>query len=195
VTRRRAGIPVAEDERKNDMNRIRFAGPALALLAPLAVSAAEQSPVVSLAEGHIVLTAPAGWVRQEPRVRIIDAEFSVPAAEGDPSDGRITIMAAGGSVQQNLNRWVGQFAQTQRNQVDKLQIAGRELQRVDLVGTYKDQKTPFTPAVMRENYRMLGAIIPTDEHGNYFIKFYGPQATVTKHEEAFQKFLGSLQMK
>jgi hypothetical protein len=177
------------------MIRIRLALVALVLLAPFAVSAAEQTPAVSLAEGHIVLTAPAGWVRQEPRVRIIDAEFLVPAAEGDPADGRITIMAAGGSVQQNLDRWVGQFAQTQRNQTDKLQIAGRQLQRLDLVGTYKDQKTPFTPAVMRENYRMLGAIIPTEEHGNYFIKFYGPKATVTKHEEAFQKFLESLQVK
>jgi hypothetical protein len=195
VTQHLAGISWQEDERKNGMNRIQFTLPTLALLAPLAVSAAEQTPVVSLAEGHIVLTAPAGWVRQEPRVRIIDAEFSVPAAEGDPADGRITIMAAGGSVQQNLDRWIGQFAQTQRNQVDKVQIAGRELQRLDLVGTYKDQKTPFTPAVMRENYRMLGAIIPTDEHGNYFIKFYGPKATVTNHEEAFRKFLDSLQVK
>lgn len=158
-------------------------------------TAGEPGPEVALAEGHILLTAPAGWVRQEPRVRIIDAEFAVPPAEGDKDEGRVTIMAAGGSVQQNLDRWVGQFGQTERNQVEKLQIAGREVQRIDLIGTYKDRKTPFTPAVMRENYRMLGAIIPTQDHGNYFIKFYGPKATVTAQEEAFRKFLESLQVK
>ena len=171
-------------------------GSSPALLWPAGVlAAAEQTPVVSLAEGHILLAAPAGWVRQEPRTRIIDAEFSAPAAEGDQADGRITVMAAGGSIQQNLDRWVGQFTQTERNQTDKLQIAGREVRRLDLIGTYKDQKSPFAPAVMRENYRVLGAIIPTQEHGNYYIKFSGPKATVAKHEPTFQKFLESLQVK
>jgi hypothetical protein len=160
-----------------------------------AAPAAEEGALISVSEGNITLRAPAGWVKQAPRVRIVDAEFSIPAVEGDENEGRCTVMGAGGSVQANIDRWVGQFSKTSRNQVEKKEIAGQEVHLVDLAGTYKDQRGPFAPAVSREGYRMLGAIIATKQRGQYFVKFYGPEATVAANEKAFLEMVDSLKVK
>ena len=42
---------------------------------------------------------------------------------------------------------------------------------------------------------MFGAIIETKNNGNHFIKFYGPERTVTDNAEAFKKMLDSLRQK
>ena len=49
--------------------------------------------------------------------------------------------------------------------------------------------------MLRENYRMLAAIVQTKDSGNYFLKFYGPKATVTENEKAFRDVVDSLQVK
>jgi len=156
---------------------------------------AEQAELISVAEGNLTMKAPADWVKKEPSVRIIEAELAIPAVEGDKEDGRCTIMGAGGSIQANIDRWVGQFANTTRNKLEKKRIGGQEVHLVDLAGTYKDQRGPFAPAVTREGYRMLGAIIVTQNRGNYFVKFYGPQATVSANEKTFREMLDSLKVK
>ena len=156
---------------------------------------AEEDTLFSVSEGQITMKAPPGWMKQEPRVRMIEAEFSIPAVEGDAIEGRCTVMAAGGTVQANIDRWVAQFTKTHRNRTEKKDIAGQEVHLVDLAGTYKDQRGPFAPAELREDYRVLGAIIVTQNRGQYFVKFYGPQATVSAHEKAFREMLNSLQVR
>ena len=37
------------------------------------------------------------------------AQIAIPAVAGDREDGLVTIMAAGGSLEENVARWVGQF--------------------------------------------------------------------------------------
>jgi hypothetical protein len=161
---------------------------------------------IELADGKIALTAPDSWVRKTPRVRFIDYEFAVPAAKGDSQDGRITVMGAGGSVDANIDRWIGQFAQPDgsetKNQVAqsdrKQSIAGAEVRFVDLSGTFHDSPAPFDPsskAVEREGYRMLAVIVATPKSGNYFIKFYGPKKTVADHADEFRKMVDHLQIK
>lgn len=154
----------------------------------------------SIELGKFKITAPAEWKQQQPKSRILAYEFSAPAAEGDKTGGRMTVMAAGGSVEDNINRWYGQFTQPdggsskEKAKVDKRTIAGQEVHLVDLSGTYKDQAGPFAPAVEREKYRMLAAIIVTDE-ANFFVKFYGPQRTIAEEEKAFRGMINSLSAK
>ncbi len=68
---------------------------------------------------------------------------------------------------------------------------------VEISGTYNDTRGPFSgiPAVERPKYRMLAAIISSKKVGNYFIKFYGPQQTVTDGEGAFMKMIDTLETK
>ncbi len=161
---------------------------------------------IDLADGAISLAGPESWVRKTPRVRFIDREFAVPAAKGDGQDGRVTVMGAGGSIEANIDRWIGQFAQPDgsetKNQVPEAErkktIAGLEVHFVDLRGTYRDMPAPFDPsskAVDREGYRMLAAIIVSPKLGNYFIKFYGPKQTVSDHADEFQKMVDGLHVK
>ena len=42
---------------------------------------------------------------------------------------------------------------------------------------------------------MLAAIVVTKDLGNYFIKFYGPERTVTDNKAAFDKMIDSLAVK
>jgi len=161
---------------------------------------------IELAEGQILMTAPDSWTRKQPRVRIIDHEFAVPASRGDTEDGRLTIMGAGGEVEANINRWIGQFAQADgsetKNQVPEAQrktsVAGLDVSWVDLSGTYHDNPSPFDPnskTVDREAYHMLAAIIVSPKLGNYFIKLYGPKQTVADHADEFHKMIAGLTLK
>src|SRR5690349_10922007 len=61
---------------------------------------------IRLGDGKVTLVAPQGWVRKKPKFNMIDHEFSVAAAKGDAADGRVVVMGAGGSVQDNIDRWI-----------------------------------------------------------------------------------------
>jgi hypothetical protein len=146
------------------------------------------------------LMAPEGWVAKQPRTKIVEHEFAVPAVKGDELDGRVTVMGAAGTIDANIERWHKQFTQPDGSEtkdkakVEKKKIAGQEVIVVDISGTYMDAPGPQAPGVPRKDYRMLAAIVQT-KNGNAFIKFYGPQKTVTENAAGFNKMLDSLESK
>jgi len=170
-------------------------------LAPIEAAAQENPALIALAEGKLRLKAPESWLRKKPQSMIVEHEFAAPAAEGDTTDGRLTIMAAGGSVEANIDRWISQFSQPdggdtkQHSKTKKIQVAGEDVYVVDISGTFRDQRGPGAPAVERPKYRMLAAIIATKSLGNHFVKFYGPEQTVAKHEKGFQTMIEGLEKK
>jgi hypothetical protein len=154
----------------------------------------------TIANGAFSLEAPAGWKQVPPKSGIVETEFAVPS-EGDAAPGRMTVMGAGGSVQANVDRWYGQFTQPDGSATkDKattktLKIAGCTVTLVDVSGTFKDMPGgPFAggQAVERPAYRMLAAIVETPDKGSYFLKFYGPGATVATHADGFRKMVEGL---
>jgi hypothetical protein len=172
----------------------------LACCAWVPAAAAQENPAkVTFAGGKLQLTAPATWTRKQPQ--FVEHEFAVPASKGDPADGRMTLMSAGGGVDANIERWFGQFTQPdggstkQRAKVKKTKVAGQDVHLVDIAGTFRDQRGPVAPAVERPKYRMLAAIIETKSAGDIFIKFYGPEKTVAENEKAFINMIESLQQK
>lgn len=152
----------------------------------------------TIGEGKLTFTAPEGWKKKQPATRIVEAEFEVPAAKEDEAAGRLTAMGAGGSIEANIERWVGQFVDSPKPKLDKLSVAGCQVTVVDLAGTYKD--TPGGPVaggrtILREDYRMLGAIVETKDAGNYFLKLYGPKDTITGAHDGFVQLVKSLKVK
>jgi hypothetical protein len=143
---------------------------------------------------ELKMTVPTTWVAKTPRMQMIEHEFAIPAAEGDKGEGRLTVMTAGGSVQANVERWLGQFTQPDgsptrpKAKIDRKSVANREVIVVDVAGTYRDSRGPFAPAVDRPGYRMLAAIIPTSQ-ANYFVKLYGPEKTVQQNAKAFEQMV------
>jgi hypothetical protein len=132
---------------------------------------------------------------------MIEREFSIPAAEGDKAPGRLTITAAMGTVDQNIQRWLGQFTQpdgsrtAERAKIKEMKLGDNLAHYVDVSGTYRDQAGPAAPAVMRNDYRLLGAILPTKDYGQYFFKFYGPRRTITQHEKSFQEMVEAIEVR
>jgi len=165
-----------------------------------AQAVADDVRAFTIANGGFSLEAPAGWKQVPPKSRIVETEFAVPS-DGDAAPGRMTVMGAGGSVQANVDRWYGQFTQADGSATkDKattktLKLAGCTVTLVDVAGTFKDMPGgPFAggQAVERPDYRMLAAIVETPEKGSYFLKFYGPGATVAKHADGFRKMVEGL---
>ncbi|MEY3206259.1 MAG: hypothetical protein RLZZ21_2590 [Planctomycetota bacterium] len=159
---------------------------------------ADNALAFTIAGEALSLEAPANWKRVQPKSNMIETEFSIPAAEGDAAPGRMTVMGAGGSVQANIDRWYGQFTQPDgsatkdKASTKKLNVSGSAVTLVDVSGTYKDMPGgPFAggQAVDRPNYRMLAAIVEVPDRGSYFLKFYGPSATVSANADGFRKMV------
>jgi hypothetical protein len=175
----------------------------LAVGSPMLSANAQDGGKFTVAEGKLEFKAPSAWAKKTPKVRIIEVEYEAPAAKGDEQPGRFTVMGAGGTVEANVDRWVGQFDQPDgsatkdKAKIEKLKVSGQEVHWVDLSGTYKDSAGPFAggKVINRENYRMLAAIIQTKKDGNYFLKLYGPKATMAENEKAFRDLLDSMTLK
>jgi len=175
---------------------------AFAALPPGTTAEEKGDHTFSLAGGKLTLTAPANWQRKEPANRIVEVEFAVPPVKDDKTPGRLTAMGASGTVDANVDRWVGQFigagGAAAKPQRDKTTVGSAEVEIVDLAGTYKDSPGgPFAggKTINRENYRMLGAIIQTKDAGNYFLKLYGPKATIDESAEGFRKMVKDMKVK
>lgn len=166
---------------------------------------AAEAKVMELADGKLILRTPAEWKSVQPKSRIVQYEFAAPADAKADNQARITVMGAGGSIADNINRWYAQFEQPDgsstkdKSKAEKIQVAGQTIHIVDIPGTFKDSGGgPFfqqRPPVMRENYRMLGAIIETKDMGQHFLKVTGPADTVAKLQAGFRKMLEGLEVK
>ena len=151
---------------------------------------------VTLADGKFTMTGPKGWTKKTPRVNIIESEFIIPKSEGDSADGRLTVMQSGGGIKANIDRWKGQFSKTDKSLTTKDMVGDFEVHIVDLAGTFKDQRGPFQPASMREDYRMLAAIIVLkDSDRDYFVKLTGPKKTVEANAKKFKAFVKTFKSK
>jgi len=145
-------------------------------------------------------TVPKSWIRKPPKISSMVhglAEYAIPKAEGDKADGRLTIITAGGTIEDNVDRWKGQFgAKPDKENEETVNASGIKIMLVDLAGTFSDSMGgPMAPAVVRPDYRMLGAIfeIPGGTE-RYFVKCTGPTKTITAHADEIKGFLSSLKV-
>lgn len=171
------------------------------LVASPVVEVRAEDPVeIALADGALKMTVPANWKTVQPRSRIIEHEFQAPK-EGDTLS-RITLMAAGGSIDANVERWIGQFTQPDGKaskdvaKVEKKKVGDFEVTVVDISGTMSESMGggPFAPGktVKREGYRMLGAIIDTQNRGLQFVKLTGAAELVEQQLKEFNEFIESI---
>ncbi len=127
------------------------------------------------------------------------AQYAVPGPAGD---GELTVFyfgsGQGGSVEDNLARWYGQFQQADGRETRA--VATRETRTVQGMNiTVTRARGRFTgggmpgsaPAAPREDYALLGAIVETPE-GPWFFKLTGPSATVEGARGSFDALLGSM---
>ncbi len=125
------------------------------------------------------------------------AEWLVPRAPGDTDDAEcfaITFGAGkGGSVDDNVDRWVKQFdPQTAPPVRTTHTVHGMNVTRVEVGGTYKAMQMPAAPpSSPHASWRLVGAIVEAPS-GTWFFKLTGPDATVTAASKEMDALVDSM---
>ena len=123
--------------------------------------------------------------------------YSIPPAPGDQDAGECGVyyfgQGQGGSVEANMDRWIGQFQSKEAPKRDQRTVHGLKVTTVDVSGVYSGMGGPMakSAAPPKTNYRLLGAIVEGPQ-GSVFLKFTGPAKTVAQNQAAFEKMLASL---
>jgi hypothetical protein len=145
-------------------------------------------------------TLPAHWKSEAQRPMRL-ATYSIPHAAADAENGECGVYyfgpGQGGSVQANLDRWIGQFSQADGKssksaaKVDSRSVHGLKITIVDVSGAYIGGGPMGQPGKPLTGYRLLGAIVEGPQ-GSVFFKFTGPVKTVAQNQNAFSQMLDSI---
>jgi hypothetical protein len=146
---------------------------------------------------EVVYEAPAGWQKVENPNPMRKATFKIPRAEGDSEDAEMSVSQAGGGVDANIQRWVGQFERGKDDPVARKQVKVGDLDvtTVELHGTFAGSGMPGAPAAgPKPNWALLGAIVETQGSLTFF-KLTGPEKTIQSAKPAFDKFVEGFRAK
>jgi hypothetical protein len=155
-----------------------------------------------LAAAGLSFSAPAGWRSTPSSSSMRVAQFTLPRADGDAVDAELVIYyfgGSGGSVDANIQRWIGQMQQPDGKPAsnvkrDTAHVNGLTVTLIDVSGTYVAETAPGA-ATHHNNagYRLRAGVVETPS-GPYYIKLTGPQKTVAKWEKAFADFIASMRV-
>lgn len=147
----------------------------------------------------ISVVVPKGWEIIPPSgMRLAEYKLSVAAG----SDGQLTVFYfgpnQGGSVEANIERWYGQFSQSdggstkERSRRWESVVAGMSVTHVDITGDFNGGMAPMARGGSAQTgYRMLGSIVMAPV-GPYFFKLVGPVSTIEKWADSYQQYIDSI---
>lgn len=156
------------------------------------------------AAGQLQYKAPSTWTVTPVTSSMRVGEFRLPKAEGDAEDATLVVYyfgGTGGSVQANIDRWVGQISQPDGRAskdvavVTKRTVNGLPMTHVDVSGTLVAEVTPGSAERFNKpGFRLRAAVIETGK-GPYFIRIVGPSKTVARWEKDIETFLSGVSFK
>jgi hypothetical protein len=161
------------------------------------------SLVLALLAPGLTFMTPDGWRPSQPSSSMRVAEFTLPRVAGDAEDAQLVVYyfgGSGGSVDANMQRWIGQIQQADGKpssavaKKETRKVNGLALTLVDVSGTYVAEMSPgATARNNKAHYRLRAGVVETS-NGPYFIKLTGPEKTVAKWDRAFDQFVGSFRL-
>ncbi|MBI4531753.1 MAG: hypothetical protein HY709_09520 [Candidatus Latescibacteria bacterium] len=166
---------------------------------------AERPSKEQLPSGEITYTVPDGWVEQTPSSPMRRAQFGLPGVEG-AGDAELAVFffpGTGGTVEENLDRWYGQFTQpdgsSTKGRVEKkrMSVHGLPITMVYVTGTYLKSRSPTMMEGSVDEmpwYAMIAAVAET-ANGPWFFKATGPQKTIDSWRSNFERFVQSFTIK
>lgn len=145
---------------------------------------------------------PAEWKSTPPRSAMRKAQYELPRAEGDTSEGEMIVFyfgpGEGGGTKENLDRWRGMFTSADGGPVGDDAVRSEEFEANGLKITLLEVKGRYAPGAMpgaapvspQDDYMMLAAVVETSG-GPWFFKGTGPRATMEQHKSATRRMLES----
>jgi hypothetical protein len=135
--------------------------------------------------------APARWqlVVSANSMRI--ATYRVPHAPGDSEDPELSVVQAGGSVDANAERWIGQFDSASQKTAKRSmrKVGSLDVAMVEVQGSYSGGMGKESSP--RAGWALLGAIAPTSSLPCFF-KLTGPAKSVLAARPEFDALIASL---
>jgi hypothetical protein len=145
-------------------------------------------------------TAPPDWTARPSSSSMRVAQYTLPRAPGDSEDGELIVYffgGQGGSVEANLDRWLGQMEQPDGRPskavatTETLTVNGMKVTVLDVSGKYVAEMAPGSPTrYNKPGFRLKAAVVET-AGGPYFVKLTGPAKTIERWNAAFANFLRS----
>ena len=120
------------------------------------------------------------------------ATYRIPSLDGAAGkDAELSIAQAGGSIEANADRWIGQFDESARKTAkqSKRKVGTLEVTIVEVEGTFSGGMGPGPTA--KTGWALLGAIVATPSMPHFF-KITGPAATVKNARAELDALVGSL---
>jgi hypothetical protein len=156
---------------------------------------------VAIAAAGLKFDAPAGWVSKPPASSMRVVEYTLPKVATDTEDAALAVYyfgGQGGTVQANLDRWIGQMSQPDgRASKDVAKTttlkttSGLNVTVLDVSGTYVAEMAPGAAEhYNKPGFKLRAAVIEAPD-GPYYVKLTGPAATVAKWNDSYLAFVRS----
>ncbi len=155
-------------------------------------------PARAVALGPFTCAPPAEWTSTPPTSKMRTAQFRV------ADDAELIVFYFGqggaGSVDANVDRWLGQFTQPDGSpardtaKIEHPTIAGQPATLLFVWGHYVAEAMPGRDAIDKQNQALLAAIVSSPE-GPYFFELKGGKPAVEANAARFRAFLASLKLR
>ena len=131
------------------------------------------------------------------------ASYTFGPLDKDADSATMTVFyfgaTGGGSIDDNLNRWIGQMSMPDGSEPGKaaikyeIKVDGMTAHILSVYGTYNVSVGGMmsTQTVPKESYRLIGAVVEAPE-GNLFFKLTGPEYTARIMTEAFMTMVKAI---
>jgi hypothetical protein len=172
---------------------------ALTVMTVCSASASGQDRTITLDGMKSAL--PAEWKVEKSTSQMRAHQFRLPKVDGDADDAEVVVFyfgaGGGGTIAENVKRWKQTFVPPSGKSIDdvakveEMKVGDTPVTYLDVSGTYKFKTRPNDPNSKEElkaNSRMIGVVFAS-KNGPYFIRFVGPEKTVTHHKKGFDGWL------
>jgi hypothetical protein len=139
----------------------------------------------------LVWTVPKRWVQYPNKSAMRIATYRVPKSYGDVEDPEMSVIRAGGDVESNVTRWIGQFDEPSRASAKRTTKTIGEL-KVNLVEVQGSSTNMDGEPVT--SWALLGAIVETPGTSHFF-KLTGPKKSVDDARAEFDELVASFKPK
>jgi hypothetical protein len=152
--------------------------------------------------GPFSVAVPADWVEKPITSSMRTAHFALPGAAGEAELIVYYFGESGaGGVQDNLDRWLGQFQRPDGKpvkdaaKIEKVKYAGQEATVVSVSGRYVTTTMPGGgDPIDKTDQSLVGAIVESPK-GPYYFKLVGPKKTVDVQGPKLRAMLASMKLR
>jgi hypothetical protein len=172
---------------------------------PDAPGAASAAGAAAEAVAPLLWDVPPTWTSNAPpHGSAQKAAYRVPKAGDAKAEAEVVVVFFGtgsvGDVDKAFATWSAEFESPDGAQPKRAPLDGGRfpVETLEAAGKYKvgvgpqvgpKKKAPVQ--MMREHYRLVGAVVKTTDRGNWFFKMTGPEDTVASSRDAFLSMVRS----